>query len=157
MSVNTVITKKESLAKLQRYCAYQERCIQDVTQKLYDLGVNQKFHKKIIEQLKKENFINEERFAQLFARGKFNLKKWGKVKITQALKEKYIPQKLINKGLKEIDDQEYVRILLSVLKSKATTVKTVDPYQKRHKIAKYAIAKGFEPELVWELMKKIKG
>ena len=149
-----VQSKAEKLKKLMRYCAYQERCHQEVRNKLLELGARGEELEEIIAELIKENFLNEERFAKAFASGKFRIKKWGRNKIERALENKGISQYCIRKGLKEIDPDEYPKALESIVRTKLEKTKAENIYEKRDKVAKFAITKGYEPELVWEILKK---
>ena len=144
---------KLAVEKARKYCAYQERSQQEVRDKLYDLGLHKTEVEQAIALLITENFINEERFSTLFAGGKFRMKQWGKVKIRLALKQKKITDYCIRKALSQIDDKEYFNTLEKVINQKAKSVKEKNPLKRNYKIAQYAISRGFEPELVWEILK----
>jgi len=137
--------------KIERYCAFQERCRQEVSIKLQQLGVKDDAEKeKIIRHLEKKGFVNEARYAKAFAREKFSLYRWGKIKIGIALQEKSIPQHLIDKSLDEIDAAEYSAALKSLLRKKEKELKEVeDPFVKKNRLAGYLEGKGFEPDLIW--------
>ena len=117
------LTKEQALQKLKHYCAYQERCHSEVKEKLYSLGVWKKEHDEMIAALIEENYLNEERFAIAFAGGKFRVKQWGRVKIKQALKQKQVSEYCIKKALKEIDDNEYRKVLEKLVKEKYASMK----------------------------------
>ncbi len=146
-------TKTVALAKLMKYCAYQERCHMEVRQKLLSLGMRSADLEEIMAELIEQNFLNEERFARSFSRGKFRLKQWGRNKITAELEKRRISSYCIRSGLREIGEEDYHRTLLDLIRKKSLQVKTDDPYQKKDKIARYAIRKGFEPDLVWRILK----
>ena len=112
----------EILENLRHYCAYRERCLQEVGAKLKDLQVKDRTSERIINELIKENFINEKRYAEVFTRGKFRINKWGKLKITAELKMRNIPEKYILAGLLEIDDDEYQKTLRSLIEKKSESV-----------------------------------
>jgi regulatory protein len=143
----------EALQKLRRYCAYQERCHREVKTKLWDWGFNSEESGSIIVQLMEENFLNEERFAKAITGGRFRQKGWGKNKITAALKTKGILPNLIASSLKEINPDDYLKTLKALLLKKSTTLKETNPQIKVQKLARFAISKGYEPELVWENVK----
>jgi regulatory protein len=109
----------------------------------------------LISHLITEGYLNEERFAKAFAGGKFRLKKWGKIKITNALEGKGLTQNCIRIGLREIDDKDYRATIESLLLKKADQADEPNLYVRRDKLATYVIQKGFEPELVWEVVKEI--
>jgi regulatory protein len=144
--------KKEALRKAQQYCAFQERCHQEVRDKLYEWGLHQQDVEEIITDLIELNFINEERFAIQFAGGKFRIKKWGKLKIKNALKLKKISPFCIRKALELIDDKEYIQCLHDLLQKKGTTITERNKYKRFSSIAAFAVSKGYEPELVRELL-----
>lgn len=146
-------TPSEALVKAQKYCAYQERCHQEVRNKLYELGLYPNEVEEVIMQLIEQNFLNEERFAIAYAGGKFRTKKWGKNKILQELKLRKISDYCIRMGMKEIPDRDYIKTLNQLITKKEKEVRESNLFKKRQKIAKYLITKGYEPELVWANLK----
>ncbi len=141
------------LEKARKYCAIQERCHQEVRDKLYLWGLPEKSVEQIISELITEGFVSEERFAKAYARGKFRIKRWGRNKIIIELKKRNISEYSIKKGLKEIDEKEYCEILKNLVDRKSKEVKDKNQYTRNHKIATYVASKGYEPELIWELLK----
>jgi regulatory protein len=142
-------TPAEALPKIQKYCAYQERHHQEVRDKLYDYGLHQNDVEQIITELITSGFLNEERYAKAFAGGKFRMKHWGKNKIVNALSFRGISKRCIQTGLKEIDDVDYRKALQKQLRKKAESISETNIFKKRDKVARFAIGKGYEPELVW--------
>lgn len=140
------------LTKAKKYCSYQERCLHDVKTKLSEWQAQPKVSDEIIAQLIQDDYINEERFARNFAVGKFRQKKWGKNKIIHALKLKQIPDLIIQIGLEAIDDEEYTRTLVDLLKKKSKEIKDKNHHRRNYKLAAYAIRKGFRPGLVWDVV-----
>ncbi len=140
------------LTKAQKYCTYQERCLYDVKTKLDEWQTQQKVAEEIIAQLIRDDYLNEERFARNFAVGKFRQKQWGKNKIIYALKLKKIPDLIIQIGLQAIDDEEYMRTLVDILKKKSKEIKDKNHHQRNYKLAAYAIRKGFRSGLVWDVV-----
>ena len=140
--------------KIEHYCAYQERCQQEVRNKLYELGGYPNDIEQIIAELIEKNFLNEERFAKAFAGGKFRIKKWGKVKIISQLKFKQISAYCIKAALQQIDEDDYLQTLKMVLLKKNKNYAAASPMQKQQ-LAKYAMQKGFEPDLTWKELKKV--
>lgn len=148
-----IITPLMAAKKAEAFCVYQERCHQEVRDKLYEWGLHSKEVENIIAQLISDNFINEERFAKSYAGGKFRIKQWGRVKIRLALKQKRISEYCIRKGLAEIDGDEYLRTLQKVIADKSRTISEKNPQKRNYKLAQYAMSRGFEGDLVWELIK----
>lgn len=142
------ITKEQALQKLKHYCAYQERCHSEVKEKLYNLGAWKKDHDEIIATLIEENYLNEERFAVAFAGGKFRVKQWGRVKIKYELKQKQLSEYCIKKSLKQIDEEEYIKVLNKLAKDKYTSLKSEQYLIRKKKTMDYLIAKGFEMDLI---------
>ena len=138
------------LQKARNYCAYQERCIDDVKRKLESWKLNEEAVKDIIFKLKKEGYIDEERFARSFAISKLRNNKWGWNKIFYALSRKNLPELYIQIGLAEIDEEEYINTLKGVLSNK--TVKANNEYERKQKLVRYAAQKGFQPELIWKVL-----
>lgn len=142
------------LEKLRTYCAYQERCVADVQQKMNKLTVQDVWRDDMILSLQEEGYLNEARFAGAFARGHFRQKKWGRYKIREALKAKGLVDQDIDKGLSEIPDKEYIELLQDLLTTKMQRLKDKDPYMIKNKVARFAMSKGFEGDLVWDLLKQ---
>jgi regulatory protein len=117
------LTKSQALPKIKQYCAYQERCHQEVKEKLYSFGLYKNDIDQLIAQLIEENYLNEERFAQHYAGGKFRMKHWGRNKIKQALKQKQVSDYCIKKAMKEIDDEVYMKTLHKLAEQKLKTLK----------------------------------
>lgn len=149
------ITPAEALGKIQKYCAYQERSHQEVKYKLHTYGLTVDEADEIISRLIIDNFLNEERFAKAFAGGKFRIKKWGRNKIEHELESFGLTKTCIKRGLKEIDPSDYTKTLRTLLLKKTEEVSEENPFAKRSKVARFAISKGYEPELVWEMVKEI--
>ncbi len=143
-------TVKEATIKLMQYCAYRDRSQKEVEEKLISMRMIPAAREKIIIQLMQENFLNEERFARSFARGKFRIKKWGRNKIKQELKIREISAPLIKIALTEIEEEEYIKTLHELAQKKALLIKEKDPYKKRKKLATYLLQKGYESSLVFE-------
>lgn len=147
------LSPPEALARIMRYCAYQERSHQEVKRKLFDYGLFASQVDEILSQLIADGFLNEERFAKAFAGGKFRMKKWGKMKIEQELKSKGLTERFIRTGLKEIDATDYRKALVTVVRKKIKETHEPNLLARRNKVARFAIGKGYEPELVWETVK----
>ena len=146
------VSKEEALAKMQRYCAYQERCHEEVRSKLLNMGVYSDWREEIIVQLIEENFLNEERFARSFARGKFRIKQWGRNRIQQKLKKRKISDYCVRKAMEEIEEADYRSTLETALVKKNISLDEEDAYQRKAKLARYAVSRGFESELAWQLI-----
>ena len=140
------------LEKIKQFCDYQERCIMDVNNKLYDWNVQPAKIEKIIRKLQKTDFINEERYVKSFASGKFRINKWGKNKIINELHKKHIPDIYIQIGLHEIDDEEYLNTLKEIISKKDATIKISNPEKRMQKLAAYAISKGYSRGIVWKVL-----
>ena len=142
------LTKEQALQKLKQYCAYQERCHKEVKEKLYDLGVRKKEHDEIMADLIEENYLNEERFAIAYAGGKWRIKQWGRVKIKYELKQKQVSEYSIKKALKQIEEDDYMKVLSKLAKEKYAALKEEQQPVRKKKTMDYLIQKGFEAELV---------
>jgi len=147
-----VHTLKTALEKLRKYCAYQERTQQEARDKFYELGLHQREVEHGISLLIEEGFINEDRFAIAFAGGRFRIKQWGKNKIKSELRLRKISEYCIRKALSLIDDKDYIKALEKLIAQKGISTKGVNEAQKKYKVARYAIGRGFESDLVWGLL-----
>lgn len=136
------------LHQLARFCAYQERCLQDLHRKMQDLGIPSAEYEPYLEWLKAENYFNEKRFAEIYARSKFNQKQWGRNKIRFELKKRNLSAELIQYGLSEIDADDYDKCLqkqVTLAKKKYTKGEI---WQQKQKILHYLQSKGFELDLI---------
>lgn len=147
-------TLKEATQKLKAYCAYQERCHKEVNQKLREMGMIPDVRDKIVANLITENFLNEERFAQSFARGKFNIKKWGKNRIVNELKFRGISRFNIKIALKEIEDNQYFITLEALAKKRVSQIEETNLQKRRKKLADYLLYRGWESHLVYEKVRE---
>lgn len=149
------LTPTAAFIKICRYCAYQERSHQEVKNKLYEYGLYSNEVDELISRLVTEGFLNEARFAKAYAGGKFRIKKWGRNKIVHELKHLGLTKKCISLGLKEVDEQDYLKTLKELIRKKAILSPEENIFRKRDQIARYVIGKGYEPELVWETIKDV--
>lgn len=147
-----IFSREQAKVKAESYCAYQERSHFEIRNKLYDWGLHQKDVEEIISELIEQNFLNEERFALAYSLGKFRIKGWGKIKIRQGLKLKRIPDKLIIKSLKAIDDDDYLFMLKKILEKKSKTISEKEPFKLRYILTRFAAAKGYELDLITDLL-----
>lgn len=147
------LDKKAALAKAEHYCAYQERSQQEVRDKLYEWGLWSNDVEEAISELIQTNFLSEERFALAYVSGKFNIKKWGKVKIKQGLKLKRVPDKMIINALKTIDSDEYIKVMLESAEKKLKTITEKDSYKRKYKLVSYLLGRGFENDLILDVLK----
>lgn len=141
-----------ALMKMQNWCAYQERCQQEARNKLYDLGMWPEAVENIIVKLIEDNFLNEERFAMAFARGKFIIKKWGRIKIKQELKQKRVSDYCLKKALQQIDETEYINTLNKIMENKRKLIKEPNKIKFQYKLMNYALSKGYEKDLVFDIL-----
>ena len=152
---NKPLTPDQVLDKMAKYCAYQERCVKDVRDKLKTFEIPEKEKAKILDYLLDNRFVNDERFAKSFVRGKVNQSGWGVNKIRFHLIQKGIDKDIIEEALGQTDEEAYRQRLIEILKTKAKTVKADSDFEKKRKLAAYAMQKGFEGSLVWEVLKDL--
>lgn len=150
MKSNKTYTVDEAKKALEYYCSYQERCHIEVENKLNAIGMIPQAQELVILHLLKENFLNEERFAKAYARGKFLIKQYGKIRIERELKQKQISPYLIKKGLQEIDDNLYQKTIKDLIEKKNYSIKEHNSYKKNKKIIDFLLRKGYEYQLIIE-------
>ena len=149
------LTPDQVLDKMAKYCAYQERCVKDVKDKLKTFDIPQEEKTKILDYLLDNRFVNDERFAKIFVQSKSNQNDWGTNKIRYHLIQKGIAKDIIEEALGQTDEEVYRQRLIEILKTKAKTVKAANDFEKKRKLAAYAMQKGFEGSLVWETLKDL--
>ncbi len=155
MEVSKVYSVEEAKSKLEHYCSYQERCHKEVNDKLRTMKMIPEAIDLIIVHLMDQNFLNEERFAKAFVRGKFRIKKWGKYRITLELKRKGITKNLITSALKEISDADYLQTFHALAEKKAATITESHPQKRKKKLADYLLYRGWESHLVYEKVNEV--
>lgn len=148
-------TFDELLHKAASYCSISEHCISDVELKLKAWGIDPAKSDKIIERLKSDDFINEKRYCVAFVKDKFHYNKWGKIKISYALKQKGLDNQLINHALNTIDEGEYEEMLAVLLKAKLKTIKWEYEYEKMGKLFNFAQSRGFESSIIDKVVRAI--
>ncbi|SFJ09063.1 regulatory protein [Kaistella treverensis] len=141
--------------KMVNYCVYQDRCHQEVEQKMRDFLLVPEAKEEILLYLMRENYLNEERFTRSYIRGKFYIKSWGRNKIRNHLKFKGVPAKLINKSFDEIDEADYEKTLKKLWHDYYYKQKGFKEYQKKSKTIKYLLGKGFEYEVIQQTLSEI--
>ncbi|UII22767.1 regulatory protein RecX [Fulvivirga ligni] len=146
-------TMKEAKVKAADFCAYQERTQQQVRDKLYEYGLYQDEVENVLTDLITDGFINEERFAKSYVGGKFRMKKWGRVKIMQGLKQHRLSDYCIKKGMEEIEESDYLEALHHIIDKKDAALSETNMFIRKRKIANHAIQKGYEAELVWDILR----
>lgn len=150
-----IITHIEALEKARSYCAYQERCQKEVIDKLRSFKLSEDEMNYVLLQLIQGDYLNEERFAQAYVSGKIRIKKWGRRKIKHQLKQKGLTDKCIELGFQEIEEDEYLETLRLLASYKWDMVKETNPYKKKQKVMSYLYGKGFESDLIQEVLKDI--
>ena len=145
---------EQVLDKMAKYCAYQERCVKDVTDKLRSYDIPQEAKDEILAYLLDNRFVDDERFAKAFVKGKVNQNGWGLNKIRFHLAQKGISKELIDNALQEQDAEIYRQRLVEILQVKSKSIKSESDFEKKRKLAAYAIQRGFEASLVWEVLKE---
>jgi regulatory protein len=150
-----VYSVKEAINKIENFCAYQERCHEEVVQKLRSMKMDSEEIDSIMVHLIGDNFLNEERFACSFARGKHRIKHWGKIRIVNELKSKKITQTLINIALKEISPEEYATTFHTLAEKNWESIRETNLMKKRKKFCDYMLRRGFESNLIFEKVKEL--
>ena len=149
------LTPEQTLQKLRHYCAYQERCHQEVRDKLFQLGCSSRQHDELISSLIEDDYLNEERFAVAFAGGKWRVKQWGRTRIKYELQQRKVSAYCIRKALAEIEEEDYEKVLLQLAQKKYELLKKDQYIIRKKKTTDYLVAKGFESELVRAVVAKL--
>ncbi len=146
------MTIEEFMDKARRFCAWRERCSKEVEEKLKAQGAKERQIVAVIDQLGKEGFIDNQRFAKTYVRAKFENNRWGKVKIKAELMQRNISNENINNALGEIDEENYKQTLRTLIIKKIHDLTAKKKDHVREKTAAYCIQKGYEPSFVWETL-----
>lgn len=148
-------TIDEIKRKLEQYCVYQDRCHKEVEQKMREYNLIPEAKEMILLSLLKGNFLNEERFAKSFARGKFRIKKWGKQRIVKELKFRDISSYNIKTALKEIDGKEYLKTIYNIAEKRNELIHETNFYKRKKKLSDFLMRKGYENELIFKTVNDV--
>ncbi|MCG1035405.1 regulatory protein RecX [Polaribacter sargassicola] len=148
-------TVDEIKRKLEQYCVYQDRCHKEVEQKMREFNLIQEAKELILLSLMQDNFLNEERFAKSFARGKFRIKSWGKQRIIRELKFREISTYNIKTALKEIDEQEYLATIYKITENRNEVLNESNIFKRKKKLIDFLMRKGFENDLIFKTVNDI--
>jgi regulatory protein len=150
------LTKEQAWQKIKHYCAYQERNHYETKQKLYSFGLYKNEVEDMLSRLIEEDYLNEERFAEQFAGGKFRMKQWGKVKITYQLKQKQVSSYNIRRALQCIADTDYVATLQKLAEAKWQLLRGEQYIVRQAKTTSFLLQRGFEPALIQKVIQQIR-
>lgn len=155
MELSKSYTLKEAIQKIEQYCAYQDRCYKEVREKLYQMRLNAQEQDQVLVHLAEHKFLDEERFAKSFVRGKFNYKNWGRNKLRFELKFREISPYNINKALEEIDSDKYLEVLDKIARKRKADTSERNVYKLKKKITDYLLYRGWESNLVYDKIEEI--
>lgn len=148
-------TVDQAQTRMERYCAYQDRCHQEVDRKLVEMGMIPAAREQIIMHLIENDYLNESRFAQSFARGKFKNKNWGRQRIIRELKMRKISPYNVKLALKEISEADYLQRFHALAERRFEVITETHPQKKKKKLADYLIYRGWESALVYEKIREL--
>ncbi len=147
---------RNAVAKMEHFCAHQERCEQEVKEKMKVFALSKEDAELVLTHLREEKFLNESRFIGCFIRDKFRFKRWGRVRLRMELQRRGIASDTIDQALEdEISPEEYEQQLKEVFFIKNRQIKDEEPYTRRAKLAKFALGRGFEMGLIWQTLGKL--
>ncbi len=156
MAKKAFISIEDVKRKLERYCVYQDRCHKEVEQKLAEYNLIEEVRAEVLLHLMAHDFLNEERFAKSYARGKFRIKKWGKCRIIRELKFRDISEYNIAIGLKEIDEEEYYQTLVEIANKRHQRIITEkNKFKRKKKLIDYLMYQGFETDLIYDIVNEL--
>ncbi|MGQ1908858.1 regulatory protein RecX [Marinifilum sp. RC60d5] len=150
-----IISTKEALSKVQFICSRQEKCCSDIRKKLQNWNIEKQEQDEIIDSLVDDKFIDEKRYTGFYVRDKFRFNKWGRIKIAYHLKQKRVPEQIINEALNQIKETDYQESLQELLKNKLKSLKEDDPYQLKSKLFRFAQSRGFESQVSLQFIDKL--
>lgn len=151
------LSLEQLIQKLEAYCAYQERCLFEIQNKLLQLNASDEDSKAIIVHLSINRFFDQERFAFSFASGKLRINKWGKAKIKAALIQKFVESKLISESINSIDEIEYFQVLNQLIERKLIELsKEKNEWVKKQKLYRFLTSRGFLLEEINDVMDKVR-
>ena len=155
MKLKKSFTVDEIKRKLENYCVYQERCHKEIEQKMREYNLIPEAKEMLLLSLMKDNFLNEERFAKSYARGKFRIKSWGKQRIIRELKFRDISAYNIKTALKEINEEEYIATVYRITENRNEVISEPNIYKRKKKLIDFLMRKGFENDLIFKTVNEV--
>ncbi len=146
---------KTALVKIKNICAKNEKCKSDIRKKLYEYKINNLQIEEIIDILEKKNFINEKRYCKSFVNSKLNYNKWGIIKIKYHLKQKQIPDNIVECIINDINKNDYNYIIEQEIIKKNKSIKETDKYKLKNKLLRFAQSRGFEIDIAQNIIENI--
>ncbi|HLN72749.1 MAG: regulatory protein RecX [Methylococcaceae bacterium] len=147
--------QRSAYLKATAICSRGETCSFDILEKLRKWGLEEAQAREVIDQLKAEKYIDDERFARAYVKDKFRFNHWGRQKIAYMLSSKRIGKEIQQAAFEEIEDESYSEELIKLIKSKEKSVKADDPFDKRNKLMRFAMARGFETDKIFKAFKEL--
>ena len=144
--------QQQVFLKLADWCSRAEHCSFEALQKLSVLELEEAEAQQVLERLMQERFIDDERFANSYVRDKFRFNKWGRIKIRYMLRQMHIATAVVNKAFNQIDDDEYLEMLRTLIRHKQTQIKSSSPREKKANLLRFAQGRGFEPHLIFGVL-----
>ena len=137
-------TEQEAYLQLAAMCAQAEHCEQEMRDKMKRWAIEPDAQDRVIARLIKERYIDNERYARAFVKDKIRYNKWGRRKVMQALWMKRIDDDILHQVLDEIDDKEYIDVLIPLLKQKRKAIKAKSDYELNQKLVRFALGRGID-------------
>lgn len=150
---NTAFTRAQQV--MEQFCAYRDRCTSEVERRLRDFELPPEQQELILADLKELGYLDDARFAVAFVRGKFRIKKWGRLKIRAALQALRIPAEFIRQALAQIEEQEYQGVLMELAEKKYRTLGGATDWKRQQQLVRYLLQRGFESDLVLDQVKSL--
>lgn len=148
----TILTQAEVLKRMEHYCAYQDRCHRDVWEKLREYALDEQEKENIICRLIEDRFLDEERFARSFVRGKHRFKQWGRLRLERELRLRGIHPRLVAEALDEVPEEEYRETFRELFRARAREAGGVETRAQMAKVYRFMVSKGYDPEWVWQAL-----
>lgn len=146
---------REAFLKMAQLCSRSEQCSVDIRKKIAAFDIVQEVVDEIIEKLKSEKFLDDERYVKAYVSDKFRLNKWGRIKMRYYLKAKGLPDSVIEVGMTAIDNDQYVKVLLATMKERAKKYKSAEKYERAAHVIRFTQSRGFEPELIHRYLNEV--
>lgn len=137
-----------ALKRAAALCSRQEQSVGHIRAKLEEWGVSDGDAEKILQKLKEDKFLDDERFATYYVKDKFRLNQWGKVKIAYMLRQKGIKENIILSALDQIDDKAYLETCVNLIRIKSSSLNEKNHFTRKGKLFRFATGRGFESDTI---------
>ena len=142
------MTYEQALGRMAALCSTAEHCESEIREKLQRAALPETDIQRIVDYLYDEQYMDTARYCRAFAHDRLRFAHWGRVKIRQMLRHLHLSEDEIAEGMSAIPEDDYLQAISDALRAKDRTLRDTGPYQRKGKLVRHLLSRGFEMELV---------